>query len=220
MTDGMMWGVLIVMVFSIVIYLLMRNGDYNQQYILSPGTYEVGIEIPPGRCDLMAESGGGNFNIKNRNSNAWSLGNAIGNSGVMPNRFRNVTLKRGDILQINGNVRVMLSPPVPITDLKNETLGPGIYRFGVDVPPAKYDFEIASGSGEVILVDIRTNTYDFFQDMAAGHPQRAKSYDNVVCSRRYDLWVNGTLQVKLKRSRYQFSRSWFPAKKEKEKKDK
>ena len=210
MTDEMMWIVLLIIVFCMVILWLMRNGDYEEQRILPPGTYRAGIEIPPGRCDLIAESGGGSFNIKHKNAECWHLGNAIGIGGVGPGRFRNVTLLRGDVLEINGNVRVMLAPPVPVGDLKTETLGPGIYRIGVDiVRPAKYDFEAVSGSGEVILVDIRKNTYHFYQDMAAGHPQRAKTFDNVVCSRRYELWINGSLQLKLKRSRHQFFMTWF-----------
>ena len=188
----------------VVILLLMRNGDYEEQRILSPGIYEVGVEIRPGRCDLMAESGGGSFIIKNKKADCWNLGNSIGVGGIGPGRFRNVTLMHGDILEINGNVRVMLTPPTPIADLRTETLGPGIYRIGVDInPPAKYDFEAVSGSGEIILVDIKDNSFSIYQDMAAGHPQRAKTFDNVVCSRRYELWVNGSLHVKLKPSEHQ-----------------
>lgn len=205
MTDNMMFIIGGIIVFCLIVVWMMRNGDYEQQQILSPGIYRVGIEIRPGRCDLLAVSGGGAFAIKNKKAKSWTLGNPIGASGgIMPKRFRNVTLMRGDILEIDGNVNVMLTPPMPVSDLKTETLGPGIYRFGVDIiPPAKYDFEIESGTGEIVLVDIRNNTYSIFQDMAEGHPQRAKTFDNVVCSRRYELWINGSLNVKLKRSRFQ-----------------
>lgn len=211
MTDEFMIGIFVVMALCFIITLLMRHGDYEAQRMLSPGRYEVGVEIPPGRCDLTAASGGGSFNIKNKKMSDWNLGNAIGvTSSLMPGRFRNVTLMQGDILEINGNVKVMLTPPVPIADLNTETLGPGIYRFGVDInPPAKYDFEAVGGSGEIILVDIRDNSYSIYQDMAAGHPQRAKTFDNVLCSRRYELWVNGSLEIKLKRSRHQPLLAWF-----------
>lgn len=205
MTDVMLWIVLGIIIFCGFVIFMMRNGDYEEQRTLSPGRYEVGVEIRPGRCDLMAESGGGDFMVKNKKANEWNMGNAIGaTSGLMPSRFRNLTLSMGDILEINGNVRVLMTPPVPIADLNTETLGPGVYRFGVDVvPPAKYDFEAVSGSGEIILVDIYDNSFSIFQDMAAGHPQRAKTFDNVICSRRYELWVNGSLQIKLTPSRRQ-----------------
>lgn len=204
MTDEILLVVFGIIGVCVLIIVMMRNGDYEEQRILPPGRYEVGVDIRPGRCDLMAESGGGDFIIRNKNADGWSLGNSIGaTSGIMPSRFRNVTLMQGDILEINGNVKVLLTPPVPIADLNTETLGPGIYRFGVDVPPAKYDFEAASGSGEIIMVDIHDNSFSIFQDMAAGHPQRAKSFNNVLCSMRYELWVNGSLQIKLKRSKHQ-----------------
>lgn len=204
MTDEMMFIIILIVGFCTLVALMMRHGDYDEQRILAPGIYRVGVEIRPGRCDLVAESGGGSFAIKSKQANAWNLGNPIGaTSGGQPSRFRNVTLNQGDILEINGNVRVMLAPPIPILDIKEETLGPGIYRFGVDVPAAKYDFETVSGTGEIIRVAIPNNQYDLYLDMADGHPQRLKTFDNVLCSRRYEIWINGSLQVKLKRSKHQ-----------------
>lgn len=210
MTDNFMWIILLIIAFCLIVLWMMRNGDYEEQWILSPGQYRVGVDIRPGRCDLIAESGGGSFTIKNRKADCWNLGSPIGiTSGAMPSRFRNVTLLRGDILEINGSVKIMLAPPVPV-DIKTETLGPGIYRFGVDIyPPARYDFEATSGSGEIILVDTHSNNYCLYQDMAAGHPLRAKTFDNVNCSARYELWINGSLQVKLTRSEHQLLFKWF-----------
>lgn len=206
MSDAIFFILILCIGFFILIARLIRHADYDEQLFLSPGIYNVGGQIPPGRCDLMAESGAGNFCIKNKKANNWVLGSPLGTtSPQMPNRFRNVTLNKGDVLEINGNVTIMLSPPVPVGDLTTETLGPGNYRFGLDVPPDTYDFEVASGEGEVILVEISKNVYDFYQDMAAGHPLRAKTYNNVACDRNHELWITGSLQLKLKSKKPKFS---------------
>lgn len=206
MTDAGMGIVLVIIFICVLLLWLMRDSDYEDRRILSPGVYKVGKDIQPGRCDLVAESGTGDFVLKNKKANSWTLGNklsAVG--GVAPGSFRNVTLMRGDILEINGNVTVLLTPPHPIRSLKEETLGPGIYRIGVDgIRPAKYNFKAEGGSGEIVLVDIFDNSFSIFQNMAKGQSLAAGSYDNVVCSRRYEIWINGTLQVKLTRSKKQY----------------
>lgn len=206
MSDAGMGIVLAIIFFSFVLLWLMRDSDYEDRRILSPGVYKVGKDIHPGRCDLVAESGNGNFVIKNKKANSWTLGNSLSAVGGMaPGSFRNVTLMRGDILEINGNLTVMLTPPQPIRNLKEETLGPGIYRIGVDgIRPAKYNFKAEGGNGEIVLVDIFDNSFSIFQNMGKGQSMAAGSYDNVVCSRRYEIWINGTLQVKLTRSKKQY----------------
>lgn len=204
MTDNMLLIGVVIIGFFVLIAWLMRNGDYEEQRILSTGVYEVGVEIRPGRCDLLAASGSGSFAVRNKKTNAWNMGSPIGvTSGAMPSRFRNLTLNRGDLLQIDGNVTVMLAPPMPIFDLSTETLGPGIYRFGVDVPPAKYNFEVVSGGGEIYLVELGKDTYNLFQQMAKGAAMKPSAYQNVLCSNRYELWINGSLQVKLTPSGHQ-----------------
>ena len=39
--------------------------------------------------------------------------------------------------------------------------------------------------------------------MAAGSALKPSAFNNVICSRRYELWVTGSLQLKLKRSKHQ-----------------
>lgn len=204
MTDEILYFILAVIALCIVVYCMMRNGDYEVQRILPPGQYVAGKDIPMGRCDLIAESGGGNFVVKNKHAKTWNLCSPLGvTSGAMPGRFRNLTLNQGDVLEINGNLTVLLNPPVPILRLKDEVLGPGIYRFGVDIKPARYDIKVEGGDGEIYKVDITDNSYNLFQGMASGSALKASNYKNLFCSRRYELWICGSLQVKLKRSKIQ-----------------
>lgn len=198
MTDNMLLIGVVAIGFFWLIAWMMRNGDYEEQRILGAGVYEVGVEIRPGRCDLVAADGSGSFAVRNKETDAWNMGSPIGvTSGSMPSRFRNLTLNPGDLLQIDGKVSVMLTPPKPIFDLRTETLGPGIYRFGVDVPPAKYDIEVVSGGGEIYLIELGKDTYNLFLQMAKGTAMKPSTYRNVLCSNRYELWINGSLQVKL-----------------------
>ena len=183
---------------------ILSRGDYEDRILLTAGHYLVGVDIAPGKADLTATSGAGSFCVKNKVEKSWSMGSPIGaTSATEPTRFRNIALNKGDILEINGTVVLMLSPPVPVRDLEQETLGLGTYRFGIDVAPGKYDLEIVSGDGDALLVEVGKDSYSFFQDMAASDPIKASSFKNVVCTPEHELWVSGTMQIRLKPSEHQ-----------------
>lgn len=201
MSDGFALIIVLIAGFIILIAKLVSHGEYDQQITLKSGSYLVGEDIPHGKCDMLALDGSGNFCLKNRKTQVWSIGSNIGiTSGLQPSRFRNLILNKGDVLEINGKVDVLLKDPVPIRNISKETLGPGMYRFGLDVPPGKYDLVVESGDGDVLLVDVRTDNYSFYQDMSKDNPFKPESFVNVDCTRNYELWVNGNLQIKLKYS--------------------
>lgn len=202
MTDGFAFGIILIAAFIILIAKWRSHGEYEDQITLPAGTYLVGEDIPHGKCDVVAKSGGGNFCVKNRKSDTWVFSINIGiTSGIQPGRFRNLCLNRGDTLEVNGNLEILLKDPVPVRNISKETLGAGVYRFGLDVPPGKYDLEIASGEGDVLLVEVGKDTYTFYQDMSKENPFKPSSFLNVNCTRFHELWVNGDLQVRLVYSR-------------------
>lgn len=204
MTDGFALFIVIIGAVVIMMAKMLSHGEYDQQITLPPGTYLVGEDIPHGKCDVLAESGSGNFCVKNRKSRSWSIGSNIGiTSPQQPGRFRNLVLNIGDTLEVNGNVVILLKDPIPIRNVADETLGPGVYRFGLDVPAGKYDLEIASGDGDVLLVDVTKDHYTFYQDMSTDNPFKPASFVNVTCTKIHELWVNGNLQVRLKYSKKQ-----------------
>ena len=213
MTDSAAFFIVLIAILVLAAAKILSRGNYEDRVMLSAGYYVVGKDIPPGKADLAATSGAGSFTIKNKVEQSWNLGHAIGiTSGFQPTRFRNVALNRGDILEINGTVVLMLAPPIPIRDLKNETLGLGTYRFGVDVPAARYDLEIVSGEGDVLLIEVGKDSYSFFQDMAASDPIKASSFKNVLCTPEHELWVSGTMQIRLTPSENQPFRFRFTKK--------
>lgn len=198
MSDEIALVVLFAAACVIIIAKCVWHGEYTQDIFIGPGTYIVGRDIPPGKGDLIAEKGGGDFCIKEKGAEAWSLRNKLGVvSGLQPSRFRNVCLNKGDTLEINGNVNIMITPPVPIRDVSEEALGPGNYRFGIDCPPGRYDLEVLSGEGPVFLFEVGNKDYTFFQDMAAGNDFKASEFANVSCGKGYEMWIQGSLQIKL-----------------------
>lgn len=174
---------------------------FERDVIIGPGTYIAGYDIPFGRADLVAESGNGDFCLKQRKSKTWAVGNKIGiTSAIQPGRYRNLDIRWGDTLEINGNVTVLVTKPTPIRNVATENLGPGVYRFGLDVPPGRYDVEAVGGDGQIYLLPVGQSEYTIYQDMAKDNAIKAGEYTNLDCCRGCELWVEGSLQVKLKRS--------------------
>lgn len=200
MNDEVFLILVFIAIVVVVLYKCFFHGEYGRDIFLGPGTWVVGIDLPPGKGDLIAETGAGNFCVKEHRSKSWTVGNNIGvTSGLQPGRFRNLDLHPGDTLEINGNVNIMITAPVRIRDITEENLGPGIYLFGVDAPPAKYDLEVASGDGQVYVFLPRQKDYEFYQDMAKDG-DKAHEYANVRCPRGATMWIEGSLQLKLKLS--------------------
>lgn len=198
MNDEIFLVLLFIAIVLVVIYKCCFHGEYGRDIFLGPGTWIVGIDLPPGKGDLIAETGAGSFCVKEFRSKEWSVGGNIGvTSGLQPGRYRNLDLHPGDTLEINGNVNIMITAPVAIRDITEENLGPGNYRFGVDVPPGKYDLEVVSGDGQVYLILPRQKEYSFYQDMDKDGG-KTHEYANLRCPRGAVLWIEGSLQIKLK----------------------
>lgn len=168
---------------------------------LGPGSYTAGDDIPEGKYDLTATEGSGDFCYREKDAEDWAFSNTIAaDSPLKTDRFRNLDLKKGDTLEINCNVTVSAAPASAIKDVKTETLHPGIYRFGADVPPGKYTLEAVEGSGYAYTRNPEEkdkSKYEFFQFMAKDHQEKAPTFANVKCEEKHELWIMGSLQLKL-----------------------
>lgn len=198
MKDEHALWIIAIAVLVLVFVKLFNRGNYEETIFLEAGTYRVGYDIERGKCDVKASSGGGNFIVKNRAAKQWQIGGPIGiTSGLQTGTFRNLILNRGDIIEVNGKVVIMLVPPQRIRNPGKEAFGAGIYRFGLDIPVGRYDLEVVSGDGDVLLVDVYKDHYNFFQDMSLENPFKADTFKNIECTSNFELWVNGNLQIKL-----------------------
>ena len=184
-----------------------RGGKYAAELPLGPGTYHVGEDLDPGKCDIVAVSGVADICIKERGNDDWNnpFKLAPGNP-VAAARYRNMTLHPRDILEINGKAKVTLEPPTAITDGNGAELIMGTYQFGVDIPPAKYDLKAISGNGQFTFFEPKATEFSKFQDMAFEVDGKSDSYTNLLCEAGSSLVVDGTLKLKLTKSKKQRGR--------------
>ena len=201
---------IIVIVFVVGLFFLYRrsnSGGYASDFPLPPGTHRIGEDLDPGKGDLIATSGGGDISILERGTGNWSHNFKLhANSGAVPNRYRNLTLHPHDILEINGNIQVLMTPSTPIKDVAGVEFTQGTYQFGVDVPPAKYDLKAVGGDGQVQLFLPDADSYSFYQDMNPSVESKAAVYDNLLCEPGSRLIIEGTLKLTLTPSKKQ--RGW------------
>lgn len=204
MDDQMAMFFICTIIVLILIYRFFSSSDYTTEIPLEPGTYRIGEDLPPGKGDLIAVAGGGEFCLKQHGNDVWNDSHKLGaDIPAQPSRFRNITLNKRDILEIDGNVKMMLTPPSAIKDLSKENLTLGIYRFGIDVPPAKYDLKAVDGNGQFYFFEPGSKEYNLCQDMAKEVPNKATTYKNLLCQKDSVMWVDDTLQLKLTKSKIQ-----------------
>ena len=207
MDDQMAVLLILIMVFLYAIYRFSKGGGYSGEIQLNPGTYRIGEDLSPGKGDLVAVSGCGEICIQESSNGIWSNNFKLHASDASdPARFRNLTLRPHDILEINGNIQVMITPSTPITDPENIEIGLGVYQFGLDVPPAKYNLKAVSGDGHVTFFEPEAEEFSFFQSMNASGDGKSKVYENVLCEEGSRMLVDGALVLKLTKSKKQRGR--------------
>ena len=196
---------------GIVLFLIYRysrrGGSYAAEIPLEPGTYRIGEDLSPGKCDIVAVSGTGDICIRERGNDVWNNPFRLGaDTPVAPSRYRNMTLHSHDILEVNGNIKLLLTPPATAIDADCTELTLGTYQFGVDVPSAKYDLKALSGSGQFTYYPPKEESFTEFQDMAFNGDGQSTCYHKLLCEDGARLVVDGTLKLKLTRSRKQRGR--------------
>ena len=204
MGDMMAIVLIFVAVFLFLAYQKTKTGVYAGEITLNPGTYRIGEDLDPGKGDLTAVSGKGEVCIRERKSNKWDQNFKLhaDNSGA-PSRYRNLTLRTGDTLEINGSLQLTVTPSTAIVDGETPELTMGIYQLGVDLPPAKYDLTATAGSGSVQYFEPDAKERSFFQSMSCDDDDNASVYENLLCTMGGRLVVDGTLTLELTRSRKQ-----------------
>ena len=205
MNDNTAMFLICVCIILILLYRYSkRNVKYTTDLPLGPGTYRVGEDLDPGKCDIVAVSGVADVCIKERGNDNWNNPFKLSpDSPVAPDRYRNMTLHAHDILEINGKATVMLMPPSAILDIHGAELTLGTYQFGVDLPPAKYDLKALGGNGQFTFFAPKASEFSVFQDMAFDVDGKTDSYTNLLCEPGSSLVVDGTLKLKLTKSRKQ-----------------
>lgn len=207
MNDDMALFFIIIIVILVILYRRSKSGLYGDEIPLSSGDWRVGEDLDPGKGDLVAVSGVGDICIKQHGNDVWNHAFKLGaNDPATPGKYRNITLHANDILQINGSVKVMLVPPTPIADGDGAELTLGLYEFGVDIPPAKYNITAEEGDGQFTLYEPGSTEFSVYQDMNPNLAGKASVYSNLLCEGGARLEVDGNLKIKLTKSKKQRGR--------------
>ena len=207
MNDDLALFLVVVGVILWIIYRHSKRGHYGDEIPIEPGDHRIGEDMDPGKGDLVAVSGTGDICIKERGNDVWNNPFKLGKDNpAVPSRYRNLTLHPSDILQVNGNVKLLIEPPTPITDGEGAELTLGTYQFGVDVPPAKYDLKATGGDGQFTFFEPKATEFSFYQDMNPDAAGKASVYHNLLCEEGARLVVDGTLKIKLTKSKKQRGR--------------
>ena len=169
-----------------------------KHYAAVPGEYLIGRNIPAGKYDLVAQSGTGDFCILRKNAIDWEPAQKLGfDSDSHPRRFRNLTLNKGDLLQINGSLELETRTPAPVKTIATEPLEPGNYKIGTDLLPGIYDLKVLQGEGQVYTRKKGEEEHLFFQKMAKdkGKDGVASEYHNLRCDDGVELRIRDNLKL-------------------------
>ena len=191
--------ILLALFFAICIVLFrkyLRPAPHS--FSADPGTYVIGKNIPPGKYDLVAHAGTGDFCILECNAIDWHPPHKLGVEGDDCSRcFRNITLKKGDTLEINGSLHIKTRTPAAIKNVSLEPLDPGNYKIGSDILPGTYNLEVLSGKGQVYTTVTGQEGNPFFQEMAKDDKKLAKTFENLELTEETQLFIRGNLSLKL-----------------------
>ena len=118
MDDIMAFLLIIIVVVLVLVYRYSKSksGGYNQDIPLNPGTHRIGEDFPPGKGDLVATAGKGEVCVKRWGSEHHVLKFKLHAEGITdPTGYRNLTLRPHDTLEVNGNLKLMVTPAKAFT---------------------------------------------------------------------------------------------------------
>jgi len=189
--------------------------DISVNVELGNGNYIIGVDIPEGRYDIEAISGGGNVT----SSNMFTGGiNAIMGTleedkamggGFYEQLYQNITLEHGDTLSISGVIVKLTCDKASGKPLETRkefpdesvTLGNGNFIAGTDFPVGYYTIVAEQGGGNVSSSNMFDDGINAImgtkeEDAAMGGGFYEQSYYGIKLSEGVELSIDG-VKIKL-----------------------
>lgn len=176
-----------------------------KEYTLAAGYYTAGIDIPAGKCNVVAVSGNGNLS----SSNLWSGGiNEIfgidDGSGYYTESFNGLELPEDTVLEISGKLKIKIT----YTELESNytgrtyddssavTLSSGNYTVGSDLPEGTYKVIAVSGNGNLSSSNLFNGGINEVFGVDDGTGYYNNEFLNLKLEKDVTVEIKGNLKVK------------------------
>lgn len=176
-----------------------------KEYTLSSGYYTAGVDIPVGKCDVIAVSGTGNLS----SSNLWSGGinemfGVDDGSGYYTESFKGLELPENATLNVSGRLKIKLT----YNELKSGytgrtydesaaiTLGSGNYTVGSDLKEGTYKVVAVSGNGNIYSSNLFSGGINEVFGIDDGSGYYNKEFVNLQLEKDVTIEIKGNLKVK------------------------
>jgi hypothetical protein len=135
-----------------------NNELVSYELTISAGNYTAGIDFPSGIYTITAVNGSGNVSSSNMFDGGLNEVMSVVEDEMYIKEFKNANLEKDVILNISGNVTVLLTSDgvntkdmAPRSEMLSEeqTFSSGNYITGTDFDPGIYNIILVKGSGNV-----------------------------------------------------------------------
>ena len=176
------------------------------EYILTAGNYVAGVDIPSGKCSVMALSGTGNLSSSNMFSGGINEMFGIDEGdGFYTSEFNGLKLPEGTILKIGGSVKIQLNYSTiesgfagRVYDEANAIeLSSGNYEAGVDFEAGVYKIVAISGTGNLSSDNMFEGGLNEMFGIDDGYGFYIGEFLNVDLPAGTELSLSGGVRIKL-----------------------
>lgn len=176
------------------------------EYTLTAGNYVAGIDIPSGKCAVVAVSGQGNLSSSNMYSGGINeMFGVDDGSGFYTTEFNGLKLPEGTILTVGGTVKINLTFSAIETgftgrvydETKAIELSTGNYESGVDFPEGVYKIVAIKGTGNLSSDNMFSGGLNEMFGIDDGYGFYVGEFYNVDLPAGTELSVSGGVKIQL-----------------------
>lgn len=176
-----------------------------KEYTLSAGYYTAGIDIPAGKCDVVAVSGTGNISSSNMyNGGINEMFGIDDGSGYYTDSFKGLELPEKATLHVSGRLEIKLTYSElesnysgrTYDDSAAVTLGSGNYTVGSDLSEGTYKVVAVSGNGNLSSSNMFNGGINEVFGVDDGSGYYTKEFLNLQLQKDVTVEIKGNLKVK------------------------
>lgn len=173
---------------------------------LTDGHYTAGIDIPSGKCDVVALEGNGNLSSSNLLTGGVNeMFGVKDETGYYTESFNGLKLPEGTVLTVNGGLKIQLTFTSVERGFSGRTyhedqaidLASGNYEAGVDFDAGVYRIVAVSGNGNLSSSNIFDGGVNEMFGVDDGSGWYTPEIQNVTLAEGVELTVSGGLSVRL-----------------------